>query len=757
MKRLNRYLVSTARVGGIVLAAAIVLGVIVVAWPMDTQTYLRESASGELLDRNGRLLQAYLRPDDQWCLPRKFDEIHPWLRQATIAVEDKRFHSHGGIDPIAVARATIQNWRSGEIESGASTITMQIVKMQTGSTRNWGNKVAQAVQAFRLDARVDKDTLLTAYLNNAPYGGNLVGVEAAAQRYFGKPVSELRLQEAALIAGLPKSPSSFDPFKRREAAIARRNHVLDRMLAESMITPQEHAMAKEAPSGVLYHPLPMEAPHLGARFASRAAGGAAITTTIDRTIQRMAAGKIAEQVHVLGPAIRNGAAIVVDVQTAEARAHVGSADFFNDHGGQVDATRALRSPGSTLKPFTYACAMQQQTLYPNEVLSDAPYDYGLYNPGNFDGEFYGPVSAADALAASRNIPALTVLERVGYGRLKSFLKETGMTTLTRPAEHYGLGLTLGNCEVRLDELVAAYTMLASGGAYRPLAWEADSATAPRQVLDPGICRAIFDMTARPLEGEYWRDDPSLREGAFRVAWKTGTSTDYRDAWAIVYDGRYVVGVWIGNNDGRSDANLIGSKAALPVAIRIFRALPGSSRPAAPRFDALTQEVRVCARSGLPASQWCAAQRTDKVPTSLHLHRRCDVHYPVTGRNLVAEHWPAGPALWDLSDVKTSAASDSDSAAATIRQVRTRIVQPANNAEFILTGEPDGDTILLDARGSHTADLHWYVDGRYLGVSNANKPCYWKLEEGAHTIACMDSTGATDEVRFHVRHPARRAD
>jgi penicillin-binding protein 1C len=744
MKRRVRILGCVAGVcciGGVVALGAVLL------WPMDTEPFTGAMRSGELRDRNGDLLQAYLTAEDQWCLPRNDDGMHPWVRQATVAVEDQRFYTHPGVDPIAVARAALQNLRRGEVVSGASTLTMQLVKLKTPARVGLTGKIVQAVRALRLDAHAEKEALLTAYLNNAPYGGNLIGVDAAAHRYFGKPARELRLSEAALLAGIPKSPAAYDPLRHRDRARERRNHVLDRMLEEGFITPELHTHARAAALGVRYHAFPMEAPHLGAQFAGDAAKGTTVSTTIDRRIQRMVQAKVTEQVNTLGPAITNGAALVVDVATASVLAHVGSADFFSAPGGQVDATRAARSPGSTLKPFTYARAMQGHLLYPREVLLDAPRDYGRYNPGNFDGTYYGPVSAADALAASRNIPALTVLERVGYADLKIFLQRAGLTTLTRPADHYGLGLTLGNCEVRLDELVAAYTMLASGGKHRPLRWTAADESPAREVLSPGICQAVFTMLAQPLEQEQWRDDPSIRNGAPRVAWKTGTSTGFHDAWTVMYDGRYVVGVWIGNANGKPDGGLVGAKAALPVATRIFRALPGGAQPVQPSFGDVTRPVKVCAQTGLPRSRWCAATRIDSFPIGIYQHRRCDVHHPAAN-GVPYERWPAGPAHWDLAAVPEVASPTPRTAT---RQVSLRITHPVGDADFVLTHEPGGDTIALEAAGGN-GPLHWYANGKHLGQTDTSTTLTWKLAAGDHTLACMDASGATDTVRFTVEEP-----
>jgi len=461
--------------------------------------------------------------------------------------------------------------------------------------------------------------------------------------------------------------------------------------------------------------------------------------------------------------ITNAAAIVVDVPRAAVVARVGSAGFADTPGGgQVDSCRAPRSPGSALKPFAYALAMEANLLFPSESLLDNVLDYGTYQPVNFDGRVHGLISASDALRRSLNIPAVMVAERTGCPAFYAFLRDAGLTTLTRPAEFYGLGLVLGNCEVRLEEAAAAYCMLANLGVYRPLAVRPDESHAPRRLLSPGTCLGVYAMLEQPLPEEF---DPSMvpLTNATPVCWKTGTSTGLRDAWAFVFNAQYVVAVWMGNNDGASSRSLIGAQAALPLAARLFRSLPAGSGPAWPETGDALRGVEVCAVTGLPSTQWCPSTRQVRVPRNLYLARTCGVHFPATDEARIAgvqvvERWPASARNWDLSRVARPVAPESVTRegqavpAALTHGETLRILAPADGAQYVLTGEANGDRIRLVSSVDAQAAVHWYTDGLYLGASQPNQPLYLDLAAGKHKLACMTGDAHLQTVVFSVVAP-----
>ncbi len=731
-------------------AALAVLFVAVLLWPMDTGRYLRPQASPEVLDRTGRTLHVFLRPDQQWCLVREMPQISPWLVKATIAAEDQRFYHHPGVDPVAVGRAIGQNLRGRRTVSGASTLDMQVIKLTDGPAGSLGGKIGQALAAVRLDARASKDRILTAYLNRAAYGLNLVGCEAASRRYFGKPSSELTLPEAALLAGLPRAPTHLMPLEHPEPARVRRDWVLARMRDEGMIGADEYKRAIAAPILAARHAFPARAPHLARRLQP---GGDRPTTrtTIDDDIQAMAERAVGRHVASLGPSIGNAAAIVLDARDASVLAWVGSQDFLSPRGGAVDAVVAPRAPGSTLKPFIYGLALEQGRLWPGEALLDDTLSFGLYQPRNFSQTHRGLVAADAALRASLNVPAVIVFNRLDENAVLDFFRRGGVTTLAGSAQTYGLGLALGSCEGRLDQLAGLYCMVAALGQWRPVHWT-DGATSPTRMLARGTCLELYQMLRQPLPGAFESDSIGAADTRSPVCWKTGTSTGLHDAWTFVLNRQYVVGVWVGNVDGKAAPDLIGARVALPLAARIFRSLPRRPDPPWPDFSGEVRPVEVCALSGLPASPWCPHRRTDLVPRDLTLGRTCDVHWPDEAGRAV-ERWPGAARGWDLAKIDAPAPVFAQSPVlappASLRELR--IVEPAPGGEYMLTGEAGGDKLRLQT-SLPGERLHWFVDDRYLGESTPEQTLMLDLAEGTHKIVCIAADGRVCTAGYNVSRP-----
>jgi penicillin-binding protein 1C len=744
------------------LATAALLFAGILLWPMDTSFYLRVSASGEMQDRSSHLLYAFLNSEEQWCFARELSAISPRLIQATLAAEDQRFYRHWGVDPVALLRAFWQNLSHRRVVSGASTLTMQVVKRADKTPRSLFGKIRQMFQAIRLEMRAGKREILQAYLNRAPYGLNLIGCEAASRRFFGKPASELTLAEAALVAGLPKAPTAYAPVNHPDEALRRRNHVLRRMLDERFITTKEFLQARSEPLRAAWHSFPALAPHLAMFHRPAIIERGRIRTTLEQEVQIVAERFVKETVERVRGEIGNAAAIAIDVPSASVMARVASADFSDtSQSGQVDACRSPRSPGSALKPFTYAIAMERGCLYAGETLLDSSLDYGPYAPENYDRTYQGLVSASYALRRSLNIPAVTVLERVGAVNVHSFLRRAGLTTLEKPPEHYGLGLTLGDCEVRLEELAAAYCMLASLGEYRPLTILLDSpADPPRRCLSRGTCLKLYEMLEQPLPAELGAGDAQPVNALTRVCWKTGTSTGHHDAWAFVFNGQYLVGVWMGNSDSRPSSRLVGAETALPLAARLFRALPPKNAPAWPEVAGDLCAAGICAVSGLPAGAYCTQTRRETFPRNQYLNRVCDMHYPApAGGEMAArddgviERWPATARGWNLAGISAAVTAEARKNDASGRQARSfRILSPADKAEYVISGEKNADRIRLRASLDQQTPLHWYADGIYLGTSAPQCPLFLDLTPGAHKVTCMTPEGSVDQVACTVALP-----
>lgn len=720
--------------------------------PIDPAPYLATRPSGALLDREGAMLYAFLNPDASWCFPVSLDAISPHLIDATLATEDQRFYAHPGVDPVAALRALWQNLRGQRVSSGASTLTMQIVRLGGDYQRTWSWKLWQALAALRLERSTDKRALLAAYLNKAPYGLNLVGAEAAAQRYFGKPAIELTLGEAALLAGLPKAPTTNQPIRNAARAKARRDHVLARMRDEGYIDANACARAQAEAIGVAWHDFPQRAPHLAMQHREQLQRGDRISTTINSPLQASIEEATAKYLRRFDNDVTNAAVMLIDPSTNEVLARVASAGFFAQNAGrQVDICTAPRSPGSTLKPFTYGLAMQHGLLYPSERLLDDTLDFGAYSPGNFDGIYNGLISANNALQMSLNVPAVALLQRVGIDSMYVLLRNTGFTTLTESPEHYGLGLTLGNCGVRLDELAAAYAMLANLGEYRPLRCLAsDPVGTPQRIFDPGIALTLYHMLEHPFPRENDKQYVGSSGVRTRVCWKTGTSTGFHDAWCVGFNQQYVCAVWVGNSDGRASQRLIGATAALPLVASLFRALPPRATPDFPARPEAEHRVEVCARTGLPATAWCQQRETVTLPKVLYLNRRCDVHHPSADGNSIVERWPGDARQWDLARVVNPVALESGSSGVDYaRTQELRILAPVAGSQFVYTGEPGGDRVLLQSSIEGLAGVHWYLDGQFLGTSSGDNPLYLTLEVGPHQLSCLADDGTADSVRFEV--------
>lgn len=736
-------------------AAVAVAGIwITLSRPLDPAPYLAQAPSAMIVDRGGVPLHAFLNEADHWSFPVPLGAISPHLVHATLAAEDQRFYTHPGVDPLAIARAAWQNATKQRVVSGASTITMQLIKRGGVDSRSLRGKARQLVLAPRLERSLDKDALLEAYLNGLPYGMNLTGPEAAAHRYFGKTAAELTVPEAALLAALPKAPTALMPLANPARAQARRDFVLRRMEADGYLTPAEAAAAMAAPLGVRWHDLPNAAPHVAMRHRARANAEGRLALTLDAHLQGSVERTVARALPRHRPAITNAAALVVHVSSGEIRAWVGSADFFETPGGgQVDAVRARRSPGSTLKPLIYGVALDQSLLYPTEVLLDAPWREGRYHPENFDFGYRGRIGADEALRLSLNIPALTVLNRVGTDAFGAFAQEAGLDLFEDRPDTYGLGMALGSCEATLLGLAGAYRMIAALGEYRPLRLvPSDPPQTPMRRLERGTCLALFAMLEQPLPGAWdHRVGVSLDIRHRRVAWKTGTSPGNRDAWAFVFDAEYLVAVWMGNNDARPSPRLVGAQAALPLAAAIVRALPPPSPGAWPASADDLRPVTVAAASGLPATAWSTATRTALFPSHALLHRRCAVEVP-DGAGGVRTRWPAGPQRWDLAQFGTATPPSAVTRAVT----HLAVLEPAPGAEFVLVAEDGADRIQLRATATDRQPLHWFVNGRHIGQAPAGETLPWPLTPGSHEVTCITPDGSRASAVFRVAHPAEWA-
>ncbi len=526
-------------------------------------------------DRQDRLLRAFLTASEAWRLPARPGDVSPLYLEMLLAYEDRRFRWHPGVDPLAVLRATGQLVANRRIVSGASTLTMQAARLLEPRPRSITAKLAQSARALQLEWRYSKDDILSWYLTLAPYGGNLEGVRAASLAWFGKEPLHLAPSEAALLVALPQSPETLRPDRYPERARHARDKVLRVMRRRGVLTARQADEARGDPVPTIRRGLPFRAPHLTRALAMDSPGAAFLATTIDGELQDTLEGPMRVMLPTLD-AKATTAVLVVDNRTREILAWIGSSDFFDDdRSGRIDMVRAIRSPGSTLKPFIYGIGFDDLMIHPETVLTDMPTRFRGYRPENFLRVYRGEVTARQALQQSLNIPAVAVLDGVGPRRLDSRFRAAGITPkYGGPLGQPGLPMALGGVGLTLYDLVTLYAGLAEGGVVRPLRIARDEPAAPDGVPLCGEAAAWY--LARILEDAPPPADfvdPELAGGSRRIAFKTGTSYGYRDAWAIGYDGAHTVGVWVGRPDGSPSPDRFGRATAAPVLFQIFGLLP----------------------------------------------------------------------------------------------------------------------------------------------------------------------------------------
>jgi penicillin-binding protein 1C len=524
-----------------------------------------QQVSTSVVDRNGKLLRAYAMADGRWRLPVDARTgVDPGYLKLLLAYEDRRFHSHSGVDPLALGRAALQLLTRGHIVSGGSTITMQLARlMEPRRERSVYAKLRQMVRAIEIERQLSKDQILDLYLALAPFGGNLEGIRAASIGYFGKEPKRLSLAEQAVLVALPQSPETRRLDRYPETARAARDRVLDRMVEEGIVSPDDAVQAKGVAVPRLRKPMPILAPHSADQAVVNVKDAPVIALTLDSSLQKVLESLARDRALALGPDISIGI-IAVDNESGDVLAHIGSPDYFDERrAGQVDMTRAVRSPGSTLKPFIYGLAFEDGFVHPESLIDDRPIRFGSYAPENFDMTFQGTVPVRKALQLSLNVPAIELLDRVGASRLSSRLKQAGANLVLPKDEVPGLAMGLGGVGVSLQDLVQLYSGIARLGSTKPLreiVWKDD-------VREP---LRLMDQVAAWQVGNVLIGTPPPENAAHnRIAFKTGTSYGYRDAWSVGFDGRITIGVWVGRPDGAPVPGLVGRTAAAPILFDAF--------------------------------------------------------------------------------------------------------------------------------------------------------------------------------------------
>jgi penicillin-binding protein 1C len=746
VRSLGKSLLRSARhAAWLVVAAVALCAAAWFAFPFPDEILETFPASLTLTDRDGQPLRIRLGPGGLDCRPDYHPQQTDWIAMAIVAAEDRRFWSHLGVDVLALGRALTQNALLRRRVSGASTLSMQTIRLAQPRRRTVIAKAIEAFRSLQMEARLSKQEILAQYLNRAPFGSNIVGIEAAARRYFCKNPKELSLGEAALLAGLPQSPSRLRPDRYPARARNRQSYVLDRMLACGMITESQRLDALTQPLDIRPSPYPFRAPHFTDLAAQQSAdSGLELRTTLDASLQQVAEDAIRRAALSHEPAgVRGGAAVILDVQAGAVRALVGSPDFFERHNGQYNTAAAARSAGSTLKPFAYALAFDRGLITPQTTLFDVPQLFRDYEPRNFDETCRGLVSARDALILSLNMPAIDVERRVGQPLLYATLRRLGLDTMNRPSSDYGLGLVLGNGEVRLLDLANAYACLARGGGYLPYRLLEDR-PAGRSVR--AFSEEACWLISETLGGDERAMDATGHAADVRLpplAWKTGTSAGYHDAWTVAYNREVVVAIWFGNPDSAPSDRLVGCRAAAPVVWEIMRSLyPDNNGPAFDRPPGVERR-KVCAISGCVPGPNCPKRAEAWYIPGVSLSRSCSVHVrPADAEGKVTETWPAEVASFLSRNAQSPATIDA-------RPVR--ITSPASGSVFrmIPNGDCENQRLTLSAAAGAATALHWFINDHYIGCSRPGQPLLWPLDRGHFGIVCSDNAGHSDLVTIAV--------
>lgn len=727
-------------------------------------------------DRNNELLGARIAPDGQWRFPPR-TTTPAKIQACFIEFEDNHFFHHWGVNPVSIGRAAYQNLKAGRVISGGSTITMQTIRLARNNPRTFSEKFIEMIWATRLEFRYSKEKILSLYVSHAPFGGNVVGLDAAAWRYFGHSADDLSWAEAAMLAVLPNSPAMIHLSKSRQALLDKRNRLLTRLHTKGVLDDSSYELALSEPLPQEPKPLPQIAPHLTDYFYQTRNGNYSVST-IDRGIQLQIEELIERWNGEFSRSdIRNIAILVIDVQKNQPIAYCGNVHFNKTNSGnQVDIIRSPRSTGSILKPFLYYAMLQEGSILPHTLLPDIPININGFAPQNFSQQFEGAVPASEALARSLNIPTVTMLQRYGVPKFYNFLKQTGISTLTRPASHYGLSLILGGAEGTLWDITCAYTdmarclkgldktdcsLLLSDSAHNA------SSVVPTSSFSPCAVWQTFEAIKevnRPEEID-WRTIPSMQT----IAWKTGTSYGFRDAWAVGVTPRYAVGVWVGNATGEGKPGLVGARTAGPVMFDVFNLLPSSPwfvRPSEGFVDA-----EVCHLSGHLKGRFC--EETDTIlifPAGLKTeacpyHHRINLSADGTQRiyescinteAAIQKNWFTLPPVWEwyykqrhpeykpLPPFKPGCGED------ILRPMQ--FVYPTMNARIFLPKQMDGSKSQLTFELVHSvpkATVYWHLDNNYLAETQDFHKISLLPSSGKHTMTAVDNEGNTVSVTFFV--------
>lgn len=734
-----------------------------------------------ITDSEGKLLHAFLTKDDKWRMYVELKEINPILRKAVLQKEDKYFYYHFGVNPLAIARAAFRNLTSGKRTSGASTITMQVVRMLYPNQRTYLNKVVEIARAMQLELRFSKDEILQMYLNLVPYGSNIEGIKSASYLYFQKSPDRLSLAEVTTLAIIPNRPTSLRLGTRNPLVVQERNKWLRRFESAKVFDKQQIEDAIREPLNAVRHEAPKLAPHLSLRLKKENPNIPIIRASINRGVQTRTEQIVQNYVNRLRAMnIHNAAVLVLNNETMQIEAYVGSADFKNAiDGGQVDGVQAVRSPGSALKPLLYATAFDKGIITPKNMVNDVPTNFNGFEPDNFDRRFNGKVSVEFALANSLNIPAVKVLRDLGKGALIEQLKKADFQTVKRQEKDLGLSIVLGGCGVTLEEMTRLYSAFANGGQLQnptlthtrnsPLSIGEGSG---ERLISPEatyLTTEILAQIKRP-------DLPNNFDYSYhlpKIAWKTGTSFGKRDAWSIGYNKKYTIGVWVGNFSGEGVPELSGAEIATPLLFQVFNMVDYNSSVHWFTQPKGIKRRAVCAETGDLPNEFCSNKILDYNITSVSHTRKCThlknvyvnlsesmsyctVCLPVDGykQKIYNNLAPELIAFYESKQIAYDKIPPHNPNCTRIFRTASNspvIVSPNDGSEYFIDKNEPQQMQLSCQVGNDVKEVYWYVDNQLITKSVATKPVFFTPKAGRQKISCTDDKGRNSDIWITVKY------
>lgn len=742
-----------------------------------------EGFSKAVYDANGKLLRLTLSPDDRYRLWVPLEKIEQKIIDATLLYEDRHFYWHTGFNPAALVKAAWKTYVVKNRAFGASTITMQLARLRFDlKTRTVSGKLAQIFRAIQLEWFYSKDEILEAYLNLAPYGGNVEGVGAASLVYFNKRAENLTTHEAITLAVVPQNPQRRFPVRNKSQSSElqqARLRLLDEWLDEFPGDKERVAQLKQVPDIRPLSKLPFLAPHYVDAVLQAYPDQSQLEGTLDSALQdtlvRQAKAYVESQKSV---GLYNTSALLVDTRDMSIKALLGSVDFYNRQiQGQVNGVLARRSPGSTLKPFIYALGIEQGLIHSQSLLKDSPTSFGNYNPENFDEEFSGPITVQESLNKSRNIPAIHVATLLKNPDLYDFMKQAKVN-LPKSKKHYGLALVLGGAEVRMDELAGLYAILANKGKHKKLRWLAtDQKEDGTQLLSDATSFMLLDMLQHNLPPKQGFKQEWLKQ-PLPVYWKTGTSYAYRDAWSVGIFGHYVLAVWVGNFDGHGNPAFVGRQAAAPLFFRIVNALRSERQNfSVPKHipPLSVDPVEVCAISGQLSTRYCKHKKHTWFIPGVSPIDKCQIHRPVyietkTGlracNNRVEDTTEKVYEFWssDLLKIFKQAGiprrvpppyhPGCDIDQISQQGKKPMITSPRTRLSYQFRPGKKQTIPFMAVSDSDVKKLYWFIDESFIGTSKPGKTLFWDARPGQYLVRVIDDQGRGDGRALHVESEAR---